>query len=159
MDRSAAAAVPLPAGRTELATAWIAYGAATLGLVFGWPALVAVLIAYARRRDAVGTPFASHYAWLIRSFWGALGLALVCAAIVMAGAWPVMREAATLASEARGQFDVDLVLGMDWQALLPQAATMAAGGLGLLAVYVWLAYRLVRGALRLASMAPAPEAA
>lgn len=131
MDRSAAAAVPLPAGRTELATAWIAYGAATLGLVFGWPALVAVLIAYARRRDAVGTPFASHYAWLIRSFWGALGVALVCAAIVMAGAWPEMRE----------------------------AATMAAGGLGLLAVYVWLAYRLVRGALRLASMAPAPEAA
>ncbi len=36
---------------------------------FGVLGIIAVIIAYARRADAAGTWLASHYRWLIRTFW------------------------------------------------------------------------------------------
>jgi uncharacterized membrane protein len=37
--------------------------------VFGLPSIVAVIMNYARRADAVNTPFAPHFRWQIRTFW------------------------------------------------------------------------------------------
>jgi uncharacterized membrane protein len=39
----------------------------------GWPSIIAVILNYAKRRDARGTWLASHFRWQIRTFWfGAL---------------------------------------------------------------------------------------
>ena len=40
--------------------------------VFGWPSIVAVIINYVKRGDAVGTYIESHFRWQIRTFWYAL---------------------------------------------------------------------------------------
>ena len=37
--------------------------------VFGLPSLVAVLLNYAFRHQAIGTPLAVHFRWQIRTFW------------------------------------------------------------------------------------------
>jgi len=39
---------------------------------FGFLGIAAVVIAYARRGEAAGTWLASHYRWLIRTFWFSL---------------------------------------------------------------------------------------
>lgn len=43
----------------------------------GWPSLVAVVLSYLKRGDAAGTFLASHFRWLIRTFWFALPWALL----------------------------------------------------------------------------------
>lgn len=46
--------------------------------VFGLPSIVAVIMNYARRADTVGTRFAPHFRWQIRTFWfAALWLLIV----------------------------------------------------------------------------------
>jgi uncharacterized membrane protein len=39
--------------------------------IFGLPSIVAVVMNYMRRKDAVGTWIDSHFRWQIRTFWGA----------------------------------------------------------------------------------------
>ncbi|WP_249277356.1 hypothetical protein [Pandoraea sp. PE-S2R-1] len=56
-------------------------------LTGGVTAIVAIIINYIKRDDAVGTLYASHFTWQIRTFWwsvlwGVLGVAL---AVVMVG--------------------------------------------------------------------------
>ncbi len=58
---------------------------------FGVLGIVAVIIAYVKRTDAAGTWLASHYRWLIRTFWfsmlwAALGmLILVMLGLILIG--------------------------------------------------------------------------
>jgi uncharacterized membrane protein len=58
-----------------------------LGLI----GIVAVIIAYAKRADAAGTWVASHFHWLIRTFWWSLlwamlgGLVLVTLGLILIG--------------------------------------------------------------------------
>jgi uncharacterized membrane protein len=61
-----------------------AIGAATVigSFLFGFPSIVAVVIAYLRRNDARGSWLHSHFEWQIRTFWFALAVSL---AIVVAG--------------------------------------------------------------------------
>jgi uncharacterized membrane protein len=40
--------------------------------VFGLPSIVAVILTYARRRQAHGSWLESHFTWLLRTFWYAL---------------------------------------------------------------------------------------
>lgn len=40
--------------------------------VFSLPSIIAVILNYAKRRDARGTLLASHFSWQIRTFWYAL---------------------------------------------------------------------------------------
>lgn len=51
-----------------------AFGAATVlgSFLFGWPSLIAVLLAYIKRSEARGTWLESHFRWQIRTFWFAL---------------------------------------------------------------------------------------
>jgi uncharacterized membrane protein len=81
---------------------YLLYGiAAVFGLVssgfpliapfFGVLGIVAVIIAYVRRAEAAGTWLASHYRWLIRTFWFSLlwavvgGLVLVTLGLILIG--------------------------------------------------------------------------
>ena len=58
---------------------------------FGVLGIVAVIIAYVRRSEAAGTWLASHYRWLIRTFWFSLlwamvgGLILVTLGLILIG--------------------------------------------------------------------------
>jgi uncharacterized membrane protein len=67
---------------------YVLYGiAAVLGLVssgfpliapfFGVLGIVAIIIAYVRRSETAGTWLASHYRWLIRTFWFSMLWALL----------------------------------------------------------------------------------
>ena len=54
-------------------------GAASIvgSFIFGVPSIVAVIMNYARRREAAGTWLESHFAWQIRTFWWALGWSII----------------------------------------------------------------------------------
>jgi uncharacterized membrane protein len=60
-----------------------AFGAASIvgSFVFGWPSIIAVIINYVKRDDARGTWLESHFRWQIRTFWFALGWALLVALV------------------------------------------------------------------------------
>jgi len=47
----------------------ITYALYALGMVTGIFAIAGLIVAYIKRDDAVGTYLASHYSWLIRTFW------------------------------------------------------------------------------------------
>ena len=56
--------------------------------IFGLPSIVAVVMNYMRRKDAVGTWIDSHFRWQIRTFWGAawstLLVGIISAPLVLA---------------------------------------------------------------------------
>jgi uncharacterized membrane protein len=60
-----------------------AFGASTVigSFIFGWPSIIAVIINYVRRNDARGTWLESHFAWQIQTFWIAVGLSILIAAV------------------------------------------------------------------------------
>lgn len=60
-----------------------AFGASTVigSFIFGWPSIIAVIINYVRRNDARGTWLESHFAWQINTFWIAVGISLLIAAV------------------------------------------------------------------------------
>lgn len=60
-----------------------AFGASTVigSFIFGWPSIIAVIINYVRRNDARGTWLESHFEWQIRTFWIAVGLSILIAAV------------------------------------------------------------------------------
>ena len=51
--------------------------------LFGVLGIVAVIIAYVRRSETAGTWLASHYRWLIRTFWFSMLWALVGALVLV----------------------------------------------------------------------------
>ncbi|HET7261826.1 MAG TPA: hypothetical protein VFK60_08405 [Casimicrobiaceae bacterium] len=59
--------------------------------LFGLVGLIAIVIAYVKRGEAAGTWLASHFRWLIRTFWWSLlwaligGLVLVTLGLVLIG--------------------------------------------------------------------------
>jgi uncharacterized membrane protein len=60
-------------------------GAATVVGAFltGWPSLIAVILNYARRREARGTWLESHFRWQIRTFWFGLLWVALCVLFVV----------------------------------------------------------------------------
>jgi uncharacterized membrane protein len=56
-----------------------AFGAATVlgSFLFGWPSIIAVILNYVYRGQAQGTWLESHFRWQIRTFWFALGWAVL----------------------------------------------------------------------------------
>ena len=60
-----------------------AFGAASVlgSFLFGWPAIIAVIINYVKRSEARGTWLESHFNWQIRTFWWALLWALIVTAV------------------------------------------------------------------------------
>jgi uncharacterized membrane protein len=60
-----------------------AFGASTVigSFIFGWPSIIAVIINYVRRGEARGTWLESHFDWQINTFWIAVGISLLIAAV------------------------------------------------------------------------------
>ncbi len=122
----------------------VTYGLYGLGLFLLWPALIGVVIAYVKRHD-VPELLSSHYRWLISTFWWWL-----VAWTVMIGAMftVLIPNAMDIDSAVRsGQY-----FNIPWE--LIGAAVL--GGLGLSIVWLWVVYRLIRGAVRLSDGRSAP---
>jgi uncharacterized membrane protein len=65
----------------------VTYALYALGMLTGILAIAGLIVAYIKRDDAAGTYLASHYSWLIRTFWwGALWTTIgIILAIVAVG--------------------------------------------------------------------------
>ncbi|MBL0406533.1 hypothetical protein JKG68_21475 [Microvirga aerilata] len=57
--------------------AMIAYVLFLVGIVVPLTPIVGLIISYVKRGDATGTPYATHYPWLIRTFWISFALGVV----------------------------------------------------------------------------------
>ncbi len=122
----------------------VTYGLYGLGLFLFWSVLIGVIIAYVKRRD-VPELLASHYRWLINTFWW-----WFVAWIVILGAMltVMIPHAIDIESAVQsGQY-----FNIPWE--LIGAAVL--GGLGLVIVWLWVLYRLIRGAVRLSDGRAAP---
>jgi uncharacterized membrane protein len=142
----------------EFSLAWAAYalhGMGAFGILFG--PLLGVIINYAKR-DADGTGLiASHHRWLIRTFWWTLLGYLVSFAVILASVLPLLRDVLRSATHrGAGRWEFDSAVQIDWSSILTTASGATLGGIGLLVVWLWFVYRLVRGALRLADARVAP---
>ncbi len=57
---------------TPRTVAMIVYSLFVMSFLLALLAVIGVVIAYLKRRDADGTAYESHMTWLIRTFWGAV---------------------------------------------------------------------------------------
>ena len=106
--------------------------------------MIGVVIAYVKRHD-VPELLSSHYRWLIRTFWWWL-----VAWIVILGA--MLTVMIPNAIDIEGAVRSGQYFNIPWE--LIGAAVL--GGFGVLIVWLWVAYRLIRGAVRLSDGRPAP---
>lgn len=131
----ASAAVP---PSREFTFVGIAYGLHVTGLFLFWPALFGLFLDYVKRRDVEDTILASHYAWLIRTFWWS---ALWGVLIIGAMLWAIVPNAVRIGELARtGDY-----LSIPWELI----AAGVLGSLGISIVWFWTVYRYTRGILRL----------
>lgn len=130
--------------------AWVSYVLHAIGYVTAmmWPAIIGLVINYAKRGDARGGPMDSHHDWLIRTFWwGSLWSSLSLVAVLWS-AWPMM--AAAWRGAASGEFL------FAWSAVFQTLGAATLGAFGFVATWLWLLYRVIRGMLRLAESRPVP---
>jgi uncharacterized membrane protein len=141
---------------SEYSTAWVAYALQATG-VFGFVLgpLIGLVISYARR-DAEGAGFvASHHRWLIRTvWWTALGY-LACLAVILAGAWPIISDVVREAVRSGGHAQ-EFSFAFAWDSIFATVGAAMLGGVGIVAVWIWNLYRIMRGAFLLADRSPAP---
>ena len=152
-DFNAADAEP---SSTEYSIAWVAYALQATG-AFGFllGPLIGLVISYVRR-DAAGVGLlASHHRWLIRTvWWTALGY-LVCLAVILGAAWPIASEIVREAIRTGGHAH-EFSFGIAWDSIFATVGAAMLGGLGILVVWIWNLYRILRGGFLLAARAPAP---
>lgn len=132
--------LPVPPTR-EFTAAWIAYGLFALGVFFWWPALVGLIVCYVKRGHPQAGFIDSHHRWLIRTFWWSLAGYIAGIGMLVAAAWPIASDVIRQALAGGGQIDINL----DWTSIFATAGMATAGGLGLLAVWLWFIYRILRG--------------
>jgi uncharacterized membrane protein len=141
---------------TDTSIAWIAYvlqATGALGFVLG--PLAAVVISYTRRNAADAGYIGSHHRWLIRTFWWTVLWYLVCLAVILGGAWPILAEIVGEAIRTHGEAS-EFSFGFAWEALFATVGAAMAGGLGIVVVWIWNIYRILRGAFLLGDRSPAP---
>jgi uncharacterized membrane protein len=136
--------VPVPPAR-DFTLLGVTYGLYALGLLMLWPATFGLVIAYAKRGDTAQNFIGSHYRWLISTFWLWTVGFLVGVGALVATALPAAIE---IGRTARSSGDVNI----PWSLL----SGAAFGGLIITAVWCWVLYRLIRGALRLADARAVP---
>lgn len=122
----------------------ITYGLYGLGLFLLWPAVIGAIIAYVKRQD-VPESLASHYRWLIGTFWWWL----VAWTVIIGAMLAVMIPNAI---EIKSAVQSSEYFNIPWE--LFGAAVL--GGLGLSIVWLWVVYRLIRGAIRVSDGRAAP---
>ncbi len=141
----------------EFSIVWATYALHALGIfciVFG--PLLGLIVNYAKRGDDASGLVASHHRWLIRTFWWTLAGYLASFALILGSVAPLARDVLRTAVQRDGHVGVDTLVQIDWTSLLAMAGLATIGAVGLLLVWLWFIYRLVRGGLRLADAQPAP---
>lgn len=134
----------------EFTAAWVAYALHAVGLAipfFFWPAIGGLIVNYIKRGDPLSGFIDSHHRWMIRTFWWGLAGYAAGLLVIAFSAMPALRAA--LRAEG-GHVD------LRWNELLSILAAASFGAAVLLAVWLWLIYRVIRGALRLNDAQPAP---
>jgi uncharacterized membrane protein len=135
---SADAPPSIPSAR-EFTLLGVTYGLFAIGLMMFWPAVIGMIIAVVKRSDVGETFLASHYRWLIRTFWWwTLWFALAVIGIIAM----VVPGAIEM---GRAMQATDMMV-LSWGVI----GGAAAGGIAILVVWCWVVYRLIRGTLRLA---------
>jgi uncharacterized membrane protein len=122
----------------------VTYGLYGLGLLLLWPTLIGVVIAYVKRQD-VPELLSSHYRWLISTFWWWLVTSIVIIGAMLAVIVPNALEIESAVES--GQY-----FNISWGLI----GAVVLGGLGVAIVWLWVVYRLVRGAIRLSDGRTAP---
>ncbi len=133
----------IPSSR-EFTLVGVTYGLYGLGLFLFWPTVIGLVMAYVKLND-VPELLASHYRWLIRTFWWSLLLSAL-----MLGAMLVVMIPNAIEIESAvqsGQY-----FNIPWELI----GAGVLGGLGIAIVWLWTVYRLIRGAVRLSDGRPAP---
>jgi uncharacterized membrane protein len=150
------ATVAVPPTR-EFTAAWVAYALFAIGVFLWWPALIGLIICLAKR-GAPGASFIdSHYRWLTRTFgWSLLGYT-VCVGVIVGSAWPLVHDVITAVQRSGGDWQsAGMSIQFNWESIFVTAGVAIAGAFGLLAVWFWYIYRVVRGAFRLGVAQPVP---
>ena len=140
----------------EYSTIWVAYAlhaTGAFGFVLG--PLIGLIINYARRNADQAGFIASHHRWLIRTVWWTLAGYLACLAVILAGAWPIIDNIVGEAIRAGGHAE-EFSFGIAWESLFATVGAAMVGGLGIVIVWIWNWYRMLRGAFLLADRSPAP---
>ena len=122
----------------------VTYGLYGLGLFLVWPALIGVVLAYVKRSD-VPALLASHYRWLIGTFWWWL---IAWSVIIGAMLIVIVPNALEISSAVRSE----QYFNIPWELI----SAGVLGGLGIAIVWLWVVYRLIRGAIRLSDGRAAP---
>ena len=73
--------MPAAAGPDLKTYAWIVHGLYVAALATGFTGVAGVIVAYLKRREAVGSIYQSHFEYAIRTFW--IGLALSAVGLVL----------------------------------------------------------------------------
>ena len=131
--------------------AWIAYVLHGIGYltVMMWPAIFGLVINYWKRGDAKGSIIESHHGWLIRSFWYGMLWYLLSFATLFWSAWPVI-HAIIRNPTASGEW----VLA--WSTIFSMIGIATLGATGLVLTWLWLLYRVIRGAIALVNLQSVP---
>jgi uncharacterized membrane protein len=148
-----ATAVP---ATSEFGLAWTTYVLFGIGVLIWWPSIIGLVLCYVRGGSVAAGFLSTHYRWLIRTFWWSLLGYLIGGSVLVASAWPILRDVITAAREHEDSGG-PLTLNFDWSALFATAGLATVGGLVLLAVWGWTIYRVFRGAIRLANAQPTPS--
>ena len=134
----------VPSSR-EFTLVGIAYGLHVTGLFLFWPALFGLFLDYVKRRDAEGTILASHYNWLIRTFWWSLLWGSLIIGLML---WVIVPNAVRIGELVRA----GAYLSIPWELIVAGVL----GGIGISIVWFWTVYRFTRGILRLSDGRAAP---
>lgn len=141
----------------EFTAAWLAYALFAVGVFLWWPALVGVIVCLAKRGAAEAAFIDTHYRWLVRTFgWSLLGYTL-CLGIIVSAAWPLARDVFVAYQQSGGDWSAaGTTIQLEWESIFLTAGLALAGALGLICVWFWYIYRVVRGAFRLGAAMPVP---
>jgi uncharacterized membrane protein len=63
--------------------ALVVHGLFAAGIILGITPIIGVVIAYIKRADAEGTPYASHLTYAIRTFWIALAIGMLSTVLMV----------------------------------------------------------------------------
>ena len=152
--QNAALAAPVPPTR-EFTAVWIAYALFGFGALFWWPALLGVLLCHIRHGARDAGFIDAHYSWLARTFWWSFVGYLLSLGIIVAGAWPILQDILETVRQRGDWEEATLSIGFDWRSIFMTAGAAMIGAVGILMVWCWYVYRVLRGAFRLHDAQPA----